>query len=116
MIAWPSPRHIRRKDTWPRRRRGFLRREPASRRVADHAVLVEIFAGLIGFRRAHHLGPDLLLLPAIEASVVRVPFAEMRRQAAPGRAGAHDPEHGFDEKAIVASVAAGIALLAGEAG
>src|SRR5271165_5696982 len=83
--------------------------------MTDRAVLVEIFASFVGRQGVHHLGPDLLLLPAVEASVMRVPLAEARRKPAPRRAASRNPEHGFDEESIVASVAAGVALLSGEA-
>src|SRR5208283_2200661 len=68
------------------------------RSMADRAVLVEILARFVGLKGVQHPEPYPLSRPAVEARVTRVPFAEMRRQAAPGRAGAHDPEHGFDEE------------------
>jgi hypothetical protein len=98
-----------------RRRPDFLRGERAQRIIVNRAVFVEIFAGSSGRQLVQHAGPDPLSRPAAEAGVIRVPLAEMQRKAAPRRAGSHDPKNGFDEEAIVAAMAAGVALFAGKA-
>ena len=41
------------------------------------------------------------LTPAVATPVNGVPLAELRRQVAPGRAGARDPEYGFQDGAII---------------
>ena len=44
-----------------------------------------------------------LMRPSAEASEHAVPIAKRLRKIAPGRAGAHDPQHTFHEHPIVAS-------------
>jgi len=52
--------------------------------------------------------PNAVLRPAPEAHLCGESIAERFRQIAPRRAGARNPENGFDKKPVVASAAAGI--------
>ena len=59
---------------------------------------------------------DALHGPSAEALEDRVPVAEPLVEVAPGRARAGDPQHGFEEAAVVVSGAARVADFAGEQG
>ena len=56
--------------------------------------------------------PDVRLHPVAKAGEDAVPVPEPGRQIAPGTAGAHNPQHRLDKKAIVLAAASGVARLA----
>lgn len=58
--------------------------------------------------------PDPFLAPAREANERPVPMPKFLRQIAPGTAGAHDPQHRFDEAPIVLGRDSTVGRLAGQ--
>jgi len=54
--------------------------------------------------------------PSAETLPHRAPLAERLGQIAPWRSGAHDPQHRFNEQAVVRRRPTGITLLAGQQG
>lgn len=77
-------------------------------RGVDHGVFhVRIVRD--GVEQPH---PDIGLHPVAKAREHAVPMAEGGRQIAPRAAGASDPQHRFDEQAVVLAAASGIARLA----
>ena len=64
--------------------------------------------------RGKHLLPHALVGPAAKASMHRLVFAVTRRQIAPTRATAQDPQPAVDKQTVVGRVAARIACLAGQ--
>lgn len=72
-------------------------------RADDCGVDDQVFEVRIVRHGLEDAPPDALAAPAAEAAENTVPFAERLRQITPGRAGAHDPEHGFNKHAVVAA-------------
>jgi hypothetical protein len=67
---------------------------------AVHDQVLEV--GIIR-RHGEDAVPHALLAPAAEAAEGVVPVAEGRRQVAPRRTSAHDPQHAFHEHSVVAA-------------
>jgi hypothetical protein len=78
----------------------------------DGGVEDQVFEVRIVRKGRKNAMPHAPFAPPVEAHEDAVPFAENRRKIAPGRPGAGDPQHCFDEHAIVRASAAGILGLA----
>lgn len=80
----------------------------------DGAVRDDIFEVRVTAQRREHACEHALARPAAEALEYRVPVAEGGWQITPRRAGAGNPEHGFNKQAVVYAGSPGIAGLAGQ--
>src|SRR6516164_8356697 len=80
-------------------------RAQAAARTPDRLIFASPFAPIGVFdQRIENTLPNALLGPSAETLEHAVPVAELFRQIAPGCAGASEPEHRIDEKAIVLAV------------
>jgi len=70
----------------------------------DGGIDDQVFEVGVFDQRIENTLPNALLGPSAETLEHAVPVAELFRQIAPGCAGASDPEHRIDEKAIVLAV------------
>ena len=70
----------------------------------DGGIDDQVFEVGVFDQRIENTLPNTLLGPSAETLEHAVPVAELFRQIAPWCAGASDPEHRIDEKAIVLAV------------
>jgi hypothetical protein len=78
----------------------------------DGGIDDQVFELWIIRHRRKNAPPHTLMTPAAEAAKDAVPLAEHLGQVAPGRAGAHDPQHRFHKHAVVAARRAARAFIA----